>query len=58
MKKNPKDGGYYQRSVKPLKDACNKLARKAEKSFGLPSGSVHIAVNKLGEKTKKRLMAA
>lgn len=56
MKKEPKDGGYYQKSVKPLKAAVNKIARAAEKTNGLPQGSVKVSITKLSDATRDRLI--
>jgi hypothetical protein len=47
MKKKPKDGGRYQRSVKATKAAANVIAKKVEKQFGLPRGVVRISLTKL-----------
>jgi len=55
-KKDPKDGGYYMRSVKALKTATNRIAREAEKRFHLPSGSVRISITKLTAGTRDRLV--
>lgn len=56
MKKNPKDGGYYQRSVRDVKRAVNAIARKTEKQFGLPSGTVAVSITKLQPATRQRLV--
>ena len=56
MKNDPKDGGYYLRSVAPLKKAANRIARKAEKQFGLPSGTMSVSITKLAPATRERLV--
>lgn len=55
MKKNPADGGRYRRSVAATKAAANKIARKVEKQFGLPTGVVRISLTKLGKATRERI---
>jgi hypothetical protein len=57
MKKNPKDGGRYQESVKAVKTATAKIARACEKQFKLPPGVVRISLTKLAPKTRDRLVA-
>jgi hypothetical protein len=56
MKKDPKDGGRYQKSVRDLKAATAKIARACEKEFKLPSGVVRISLTKLAPKTRDRLV--
>lgn len=55
MKKEPVDGGRYQRSVKATKLAANKIARKVESQFELPRGVVKISLTKLGKATRERI---
>jgi hypothetical protein len=57
MKKDPKDGGYYQRSVKDVKAAAKVIARKAEKQYGLPSGTVRICLTKMTSTTREKIVA-
>ena len=56
MKKDPKDGGRYRRSAKAAKAAASKIARTAEKEFGLPSGSVRVCLTKLPAGTRDRIV--
>lgn len=55
VKKNPVDGGRYQKSVKSAKRGANFIARRAEADYKLPRGSVKICITKLSEKQKNRL---
>jgi hypothetical protein len=57
MKKNPVDGGRYQRSVKYLKKSAKALGRDIEYKYKLPRGSVKICLTKLNEKHRNRLIA-
>ena len=57
MKKNPVDGGRYQKSVKDAKSAAKKIAREVEVKFELPRGSVRICLTKMSDGQRAKLAA-
>lgn len=57
MLKNPKDGGRYQDAVRDAKKAGKVIARKAEKMFHLPVGSVKICITKMTIGQREKLAA-
>ena len=56
MKNKPKDGGRYQREVKPLKDAATKIARHVEHVMALPRGCVRICLTALSDDQRERVL--
>ena len=56
-KKTKKEGpSSYMRSVSKAKTAAARIARQAEKKFGLPSGCVNVCITKLPPTTRKRIV--